>query len=140
MFVGCRLSDFTFSRLCTIQTRAWVLLWPHTAGSPCGPPESLSCGSSLLLEDLRNHSRLMDGVIIKVTFNPLNPFFNWLATRGIESNHEPAPTSSSSSFLRHQTASANFNQTCCISRADSLLRYILGSTLKGCFLYRNPYC
>lgn len=48
---------FTFFRLCTIQTQAWAQRWPHTAVSPCGPPESLSFGFSLSLEGLQNHTR-----------------------------------------------------------------------------------
>lgn len=48
---------FTFFRLCTIQTQVWAQRWPHTAVSPCGPPESLSLGFSLSLEGLQSHTR-----------------------------------------------------------------------------------
>lgn len=56
---------FTLLHLCTIQTQVLAQLWPHTAVSPCGQPESLSSEFSLFLEGLQSHTIRTLGKITK---------------------------------------------------------------------------
>lgn len=103
---------FTFSHLCTIRTRAWAQRWPRTAGSPGGPPESLSSGFSLLSEDLQRNSRWMEDAVSRPIFSPVHPLFNWLwiISENAHWNNLEAELISSS-FLIHITASLNLTGT-----------------------------